>query len=41
MEPSRLGTLCVLGDREAVTLEHLVVDYVGHLKHHMAQILKG
>lgn len=36
----RLATVCRIGDGEAVTLEFLMVDYVGHLTHHLDQILK-
>ena len=29
---------CTIGDDASVTLEFVVVDYLAHLKHHMAQI---
>lgn len=35
---ARLGTPCRIGAGEEVTLEFLMVDYVDHLKHHLAQI---
>jgi DinB superfamily len=35
----RLGTQCLIGANEPVTLEWLMRDYVQHLKHHLAQIL--
>jgi len=35
----RLETPCVIGDGEAVTLGGLMDDYVGHLRHHLEQIL--
>ncbi len=31
---------CSIGGGEAVTLEFVMVDYVGHLKHHIAKILE-
>jgi len=31
--------MCRIGDGEPVTLEFLMVDYVGHLGHHLKQIL--
>ena len=31
---------CSIGGGEPVTLEFVMVDYVGHLKHHMAKILE-
>lgn len=34
----RLGTKCVIGDGEPVTLEWLMTDYVRHLRHHLKQI---
>ena len=32
--------LCRVGDDEPVTLAFLMVDYVRHLKHHLAEIVK-
>jgi hypothetical protein len=29
---------CVIDDSQPISLEFLIVDYLGHLKHHMAQI---
>jgi hypothetical protein len=29
---------CAIGDSEPMTLESVIVDYVRHVKHHMAQI---
>jgi hypothetical protein len=34
----RLGTTCVIGENEPVTLEWLMNDYVRHLRHHLDQI---
>ena len=34
-----LGRRCIIGGKEAVTLEFLMKDYVVHLKHHLQQIL--
>ncbi|HZP33216.1 MAG TPA: DinB family protein [Candidatus Acidoferrales bacterium] len=36
----RLGTKCVIGEGEPVTLEWLMSDYVRHLRHHLDQILR-
>ena len=36
--PSKYSTQCAIGGSEPVTLEFLVVDYLRHLQHHMAQI---
>ena len=36
--PATYAVPCVIGDSEAVTLEFVIVDYLRHLKHHMAQI---
>lgn len=37
----RLGSRCVIGGAEAVTLEFLVRDYVDHMQHHLRQIFEG
>lgn len=34
----RYGVQCRVGDNEPGTLELLVIDYLRHLRHHMAQI---
>ena len=34
----KLQSQCRIGDGEPVTLEFLVKDYLGHLKHHLEQI---
>jgi hypothetical protein len=36
--PSKYSTPCAIGGSEPVTLEFLVVDYLRHMKHHIAQI---
>ena len=36
--PGRYSVPCVIGDSEPVTLEFVIVDYLRHLEHHMAQI---
>ena len=41
LDRSRLATPCVIGERAPMSLEAIVVDYVGHLKHHLAQILEA
>ena len=38
---ARLATPCRIGSSGAVTLEHLAVDYVAHLEHHLRQIFKS
>ena len=37
---SKADTRCIIGGGNAVTLEWLMQDYVRHLRHHLAQILK-
>jgi hypothetical protein len=37
-EPATLQTRCRVGKGAPITLEALFIDYVGHLKHHLAQI---
>ena len=37
--PATLQRACRIGGADAVTLEFLMIDYVVHLKHHLAQIL--
>ena len=34
----RYSVPCTIGESAAVTLEFVIVDYLNHLKHHMAQI---
>jgi hypothetical protein len=36
--PAKYAIPCVIGDSEPITLELVIVDYLSHLKHHMAQI---
>ena len=36
--PTR-NNLCRIGDGKPVTLEFLAIDYVRHMKHHLAQVL--
>ena len=36
--PAKYSVRCVIGDSQPVTLEFVVVDYLDHLRHHMAQI---
>ena len=36
--PDKYSVSCVIDDSEPLTLEALVVDYLHHLQHHMAQI---
>lgn len=40
VDPSSLPTPCVVGGGDPVTLEALMMDYVGHAKHHLGQILE-
>jgi hypothetical protein len=37
-DPSSLQTPCVIGGGEALTLEEVMIDYVGHIKHHLEQM---
>jgi hypothetical protein len=39
--PSSLQTPCVIGGSEPLRLEEVMIDYVGHLKHHLEQIEEG
>jgi hypothetical protein len=34
----RYSVPCTIGESEPVTLEFVIIDYVNHLRHHMAQI---
>jgi hypothetical protein len=34
----KLSTPCRIGDRDPVTLEFLITDYIRHLEHHLKQI---
>ena len=36
--PDKYNVSCVIDDSQPLTLEALVIDYLGHLQHHMAQI---
>ena len=36
--PAKYPVRCVIDDSSPITLELLVIDYLDHLKHHMAQI---
>jgi len=36
--PAKYAVRCVIDDSSPITLELLVIDYLDHLKHHMAQI---
>jgi hypothetical protein len=40
IQASSLQTPCVIGGSDPVTLEALMIDYVGHVKHHLEQILE-
>jgi hypothetical protein len=35
---SAAGNRCTIGGHEPMTLQSLVIDYVKHLEHHLAQI---
>jgi DinB superfamily len=39
VQTSSLHTPCIIGDGRPVTLEMVMIDYVGHVKHHLEQIL--
>jgi hypothetical protein len=36
--PGKYAVPCVIGGSDPVTLEFLIVDYLRHVRHHMAQI---
>jgi hypothetical protein len=36
--PGKYAVPCVIGASDPVTLEFVIVDYLSHLKHHIAQI---
>jgi hypothetical protein len=36
--PAKYSVPCVIGDSQPLALEFIVVDYLHHLRHHMAQI---
>ena len=36
--PAKYAVRCVIDDSEPLTLEAIVIDYLHHLKHHIAQI---
>jgi hypothetical protein len=37
-DPSKLETNCSIGGAEPVRIEFVIVDYVGHLRHHLVQL---
>jgi hypothetical protein len=39
--PERRSATCRIGDKDPVTLEALVADYIRHLNHHLEQIDEG
>ena len=39
VDSSKLDIKCKIGDYEPVTLLFLIEDYIGHIKHHLKQIL--
>ncbi len=39
VEPASLTTPCIIGDGRPLPLEAVMIDYVGHVKHHLDQIL--
>ena len=36
--PAKYSVTCIIGDSQPMPLESIVIDYLRHLKHHMAQI---
>ena len=38
LPPDKYSVACVIGDSQPLTLEALVIDYLRHLQHHIAQI---
>jgi DinB superfamily len=41
IDPLALDRPCAIGDGAPVTLRFLAEDYVRHLRHHLAQVLRG
>jgi len=39
--PGSLSNVCDVGEKEPVTLEFIVSDYVRHLEHHLDQLFSG
>lgn len=39
INPSKLSNTAIIGDHNEMTLEFIIEDYVGHLKHHLEQII--
>ncbi|HTB30883.1 MAG TPA: DinB family protein [Bacteroidia bacterium] len=39
INPGKLSNTATIGDHNEMTLEFIVEDYVGHLKHHLEQII--
>lgn len=40
MNPAKLSNTGVIGNHDEMTLEFIAEDYVGHLKHHIEQIVE-
>jgi hypothetical protein len=38
--PSKAGTICRVDNHAPMTLEELAVDYIRHLEHHLAQLVR-
>lgn len=38
MSPERLAVRCKIGEKDPVSLEELIADYVRHLEHHLKQL---
>lgn len=38
IQPDKYGVPCIIGGSDPVTLEFVIVDYLRHVRHHMAQI---
>ncbi len=41
MPAEKLQTSCLIGEREATSLEWWIRDYLRHLKHHLEQLAEG
>jgi hypothetical protein len=39
INPTKLANTAVIGNLDEMTLEFIIEDYVGHLKHHLEQII--
>lgn len=38
LPPERLATRCKIGDKDPITLQELISEYVSHMEHHLKQL---